>query len=337
MVKRAFMNNQTGQTRLRLLGPLGRWFVNPGSEEVGDGASWRIDWLRAVPYLAMHVLCLSVIWVGWSWTAVGVAAFLYGLRVFALTGFFHRYFAHRAFKTSRVCQFLFGLLGCTAVQRGPLWWAAHHRHHHAHSDDESDLHSPVQYSFLFSHTGWFLTPAADPVRWKMIPDLARYPELRFLDRFDLIVHLLFAAGLYGLGALLEAFAPGLGTNGMQMLVWGFFISTVLVYHVTFLVNSLAHRWGSRRYPTRDDSRNNLLVALLTFGEGWHNNHHRYPACARQGFRWWEVDVTYYLLVMMSWLGLIWDLKPVPRRVVEDRSQGSEEAVEPVGNACASVS
>ena len=333
------MSKQTGSSRKWLLGPVRHWFVNPMDEPAAAETSERIDWVRAIPFLAMHVLCLAVIWVGWSWPALAVAAFLYALRVFALTGFYHRYFSHRAFKTSRVCQFLFGLLGCTAVQRGPLWWAAHHRHHHAHSDEGSDLHSPVQHSFLFSHTGWFLTPAADRVRWKLIPDLAKYPELRFLDRFELIVHALFAAGLYGLGALLQAVAPSWGTSGLQMVVWGFLISTVLVYHVTFLVNSLAHLWGSRRYPTRDDSRNNLLVALLTFGEGWHNNHHRYPASARQGFRWWEVDITYYLLVVLSWLGLVWDLKPVPRRVLDDRGTEPEPepAAEATGNACASLS
>jgi stearoyl-CoA desaturase (delta-9 desaturase) len=331
------MTQPIGQKRHGVLTTVYRWFINPTTIEVPTGPrAWKVDWLRSLPFLLMHLLCVTVIFVGWSWTAVGVAAALYALRVFALTGFYHRYFSHKAFKTSRVFQFCGALLGCVAVQRGPLWWAAHHRNHHAHSDDEEDLHSPVQHGFLRSHVGWFLTPRAHPVNWKLIPDLAKYPELRFLERYESFVCLLFAAALYGLGALLEAVAPGLGTSGWQILVWGFFISTVAVYHVTFLVNSLAHLMGSRRFPTRDDSRNNLLVALLTFGEGWHNNHHHYPASARQGFFWWEIDITYYLLKMLSWVGLVWDLRGVPQRVLsKGRNNKVEAEPEPVGAGASS--
>jgi stearoyl-CoA desaturase (delta-9 desaturase) len=263
----------------------------------------------------MHVMCLAVIWVGWSWPAVAVAGLLYALRVFALTGFYHRYFSHRAFKTSRFCQFLFGALACSAVQRGPLWWAAHHRHHHAHSDDEEDLHSPRQHGFWWSHFCWFLTPKALPTKLKLIPDFAKYPELRFLDRFELLVPFLLAGCLFALGAGLDYLWPELGTGGVQMLIWGFFISTVAVYHVTYLVNSATHVFGRRRYQTKDDSRNNLWIALLTFGEGWHNNHHHYPNSARQGFFWWEVDITYYCLRLLSWLRLVWDLRPVPAHML----------------------
>src|SRR6267142_497001 len=258
------------------------WFVTPISQEAVAGPKGRrIDWVRGLPFIAMHVACLLVIWVGWSWPALAVAAALYCLRVFALTAFYHRYFSHRAFKTSRVSHFVFGFLGCSAVQRGPLWWAAHHRHHHAHSDEADDMHSPRQHGFLWSHFGWFLTPQALPVRWKLIPDLARCIELLLLDRFELVIPVVLAGMLYALGAVLGAYAPATGTSGWQMVVWGFFISTILVYHVTYFVNSLAHVWGPRRYVTKDDSRNNWLVALLTFSEGWHNNHHYYPASARQ--------------------------------------------------------
>ena len=276
-----------------------------------DTEAHRIDWLRMLPFIGMHIGCLGVIWVGWSPTAVSVAAGLYVLRMFAITGFYHRYFAHRAFRTSRVTQLVFAVLGATAVQRGPLWWTAQHRHHHAHADDAHDVHSPRRHGFLWSHMGWFMTRANFATRLERVPDLAKFPELRFLDRYDALVPLTLALLLYVTGIALEHGAPSLGTNGAQLLVWGFAISTVALYHVTFTINSLAHRIGWRRYATRDDSRNNAWLALLTFGEGWHNNHHHYPGAARQGFHWWEIDLTYYILLVLSALGLVWGLRPVP--------------------------
>jgi stearoyl-CoA desaturase (delta-9 desaturase) len=202
------------------------------------------------------------------------------------------------------------------VQRGPLWWAAHHRHHHAHSDRPGDPHSPAQHGFLWSHTGWFMAREHFGTRTALVRDLARYPELRLLDRFDIAVPFLLALALFAAGELLGVEAPWLGTDGWQLLVWGFCVSTVVLYHATFTVNSLAHRLGSRRYATRDDSRNNWFIALFTLGEGWHNNHHHYPLAARQGFYWWEIDLTYYALRLLALLGLVWDLKPVPLAVRE---------------------
>ncbi len=271
----------------------------------------RIDWLRALPFFGMHLGCAGVIWVGWSPFAVATATFLYALRMLAITGFYHRYFSHRSFKTSRAAQFAFALLGASALQRGPLWWAAHHRHHHVHSDRPGDTHSPAREGFWWSHVGWFLSRANFPTRHERVKDLARYPELRFLDRFDALVGVVLALGLYVLGAVLEQTAPALGVTGPQLLVWGFFISTVALYHATFTINSLAHRLGRRRFATADDSRNNFWLALLTFGEGWHNNHHHFPASARQGFYPWEIDVTYYFLKLLEATGLIWNLRPVP--------------------------
>jgi stearoyl-CoA desaturase (delta-9 desaturase) len=292
------------------------WFYQRDNEPTPDTEeSRRIDWFRAIPFIGLHVACLAVIWVGWSWPAVAVALGLYFARVFALTAFYHRYFSHRSFKTWRTVQFFFAALGCSSAQRGPLWWAAHHRHHHVHSDDEHDLHSPRRSGILYSHFGWFLTPRAEHTNYKLIPDFAKYPELRFLDRFDILAPALLALAMYGFGALLAWTFPESGVTGLQMLVWGFLISTVAVYHVTFLVNSATHLIGSRRYETKDDSRNSLVIALLTFGEGWHNNHHHYPNSTRQGFFWWEIDVSYYLLVFLSMLGLVWDLRPVPRKVL----------------------
>jgi stearoyl-CoA desaturase (delta-9 desaturase) len=205
-----------------------------------------------------------------------------------------------------------------AVQRGPLWWAAHHRHHHAHADEENDSHSPAQHGFWWSHVGWFMNRSNFRTRSELIRDLMRYPELRFLDRFDIVPPIALAALLFFGGNALSQAYPQLDTSGAQLLVWGFFISTVLLHHVTFTVNSLAHRFGRRRYATSDDSRNNWWIALLTFGEGWHNNHHHFPGSVRQGFYWWEIDLTYYLLRAMAACGLIWDLKTVPARFRDAR-------------------
>lgn len=271
---------------------------------------------RLIPYLILHLGCLGVFWVGWSWPAVAVAVALYAIRMFAITGFYHRYFSHRAFRTSRWFQFVMGVWGNLAVQRGPLWWAAQHRQHHAHSDGPEDPHSPHEHTVYWAHLGWLTARSNLYLDCRVVPDLARYRELVFLDRFESLVPLLLAAACYALGASLQAVAPQLHTTGPQMLVWGFFISTVVLFHATSCINSLAHLLGSVRFNTRDHSRNNLLLALLTFGEGWHNNHHYYPSSARQGFYWWEIDLTYYGLRLLQKLGLIWDLRPVPHRVLE---------------------
>jgi len=299
--------------RGRLRSALLRWFDTADTETAAAGAG-QVDWWRAAPFVAVHLACLGVLWVGVSATALGVAAALYVVRMFAITAFYHRYFAHRTFRTSRALQFTFALIGASSVQRGPLWWAAHHRRHHQHADTALDPHSPRLQGFLWSHVGWFLTAEGFRTDWQRIPDLARYPELRWLDRYDIVVPVALATLLFVAGWLLERYAPGLRTSGAQLLVWGFFVSTVVLFHVTVTINSLAHRFGSRRFATRDDSRNNLLLALLTFGEGWHNNHHFFPGSARQGFRWWELDLTYYGLRAMAALGLVQELRPVPARV-----------------------
>lgn len=295
---------------------LRHWFDTAASDEPLDASrADRIDWLRTAPFVALHLACLGVIWVGVSPVVLFVAAALYAVRMFALTGFYHRYFAHRTFRTSRAVQFAFALIGAACVQRGPLWWAAHHRTHHAHADTARDPHSPGLYGFLWSHMGWFLTPRGFRTEWKRVPDLAKLPELRWLDRYDAVVPVVLAAALYVLGVVLQQVAPRLGTSGGQMLVWGFFVSTVVLFHATVTINSLAHGCGKRRFDTRDDSRNNLWLALITFGEGWHNNHHFFPGSVRQGFRWWEIDLTWYGLRLMAALGLVHDLRPVPAWVL----------------------
>ena len=291
---------------------------NAASQQIAESEQTResIDYWRVIPFVLMHLACFALFWVGYSAFAIIFAIVLYALRMFAITGFYHRYFSHKAFQTSRFGQLLFAILGATAVQRGPLWWAAHHRHHHSHSDEETDAHSPVQHGFLWSHIGWFLSRTNFHTQLDRVKELAKFPELRFLDRFDVLIPTIFAIGIFGLGELLQKYAPGLGTNGWQLLVWGFVISTVVLYHATFSVNSLSHTWGKRRYATRDQSRNNFLIAIFTLGEGWHNNHHHYPGSASQGFYWWEIDFTYYGLRFLSSLGLIWNLRKVPIAIRE---------------------
>ena len=308
------------------LAAVAQWFDTDAAALRDDAGAERIDWLRVIPFIAMHAACIGVLWVGVSPIALAIAAALYALRMFALTGFYHRYFSHKAFKTSRAMQFLFALIGAMCVQRGPLWWAAHHRNHHRHADTAADIHSPLRHGFLWSHMGWFLTPRAFRTDWNAIPDLRRYVELRWLDRFDVAVPVLLAIGLFLLGHQLEHGQPQLHTSGAQLLIWGFFVSTVLLFHATVTINSLAHRFGTRRYDTADNSRNNWLLALITFGEGWHNNHHHFPGAARQGFRWWEFDLTYYVLRALAAFGLVWDLKPVPSAAsVSRRDSGAISA------------
>ncbi len=275
----------------------------------------EIDWLRVVPFVLLHLSCAFVLVVGWSWFALTVAFVAYAVRMFAITAFYHRYFSHRSFRTSRFMQFLFAVVGSSAVQRGPIWWASHHRAHHQHSDKSEDVHSPARDGFWWSHIGWILSRGNFRPRLELVQDLVRFPELRFLDRFDVVVPLLSLAGFYLLGEL--GAGLGLETSGAQIVVWGFCISTIVTYHITFSINSFAHRLGSRSYATGDDSRNNWLLSLLTFGEGWHNNHHRYPGSVRQGFLWWQADLSYYALRAMALLGLVWRLNPVPAHVVRE--------------------
>jgi stearoyl-CoA desaturase (delta-9 desaturase) len=289
------------------------WFDSDAAAR-GDDRARGVDWLRAVPFIGLHLGCLAAMWTGWSATAIGVAVALYALRMFAVTAFYHRYFSHKAFRTSRATQFIFALLAASAVQRGPLWWASQHRHHHVHADGEHDAHSPYRHGFLWAHLGWFLSRENFATRRELVPDLAKFPELRFLDRFDVLVPAALALALYGAGEWLAFASPELATDGAMLVVWGFCISTVVLYHATFTVNSLAHSVGSRRYASRDSSRNNWWLALLTFGEGWHNNHHHFPGAARQGFFWWEIDLTYFGLRLLAALGLVRDLRPVPAAI-----------------------
>ncbi len=257
----------------------------------------------SIGFLLIHLGCLAAVWTGVTWRAAVLASALYVLRIFAIGAGYHRYFSHRAFSTSRFCQFVLAFLAQTSAQRGILWWASKHRRHHRYSDTEDDVHSPVQRGFLYAHLGWIFVPSNDPTDFAAVRDLARYKELMWLDR-----HPYLPAALLASATWLLAGWPGLAV--------GFCWSTVAVWRATFCINSLAHVVGRQRYVTGDQSRNNWLLAVLTMGEGWHNNHHAHQASARQGFRWWEYDPTYYALRALACLGIIWELHLPPRALIE---------------------
>lgn len=261
------------------------------------------DLLHSLPFLLMHVAVLAVFFVPFSPWLAGLCAASYLIRIFGITVCYHRYFSHRSYRVNRFFQFCLAFIGGTAVQKGALWWAANHRHHHRFSDQPQDIHSPVQRGFWWSHVGWVLSAEHLPTRWDQIQDLAKFPELRFLNTYHLVPPVIYGAALYWLG-------------GMPAFIWGFVVSTVLVWHGTFTINSLSHVWGKRRYATTDDSRNNPWLAILTFGEGWHNNHHCYQSACRQGFFWWEFDPGYYSLKLMKLFGIAWDLRQPPMELLE---------------------
>jgi len=281
-------------------------------ENAAQDARERINWLSSTPFLAFHVLAVVALFTGVDRRSLLACGVLYFTRMFFITAGYHRYFAHRSFKAGRTVRFLLALGGTTAVQKGPLWWAAHHRRHHLYADTDRDPHSP-QRGFWWSHVGWILCDKYKSVDYSDIRDLARYPELRFIDRHYWI----------GPAAL---FAGCLLAGGYRGVLVGFFLSTVLLWHATFAVNSVAHLFGRRRYETNDTSRNSLVVALVTNGEGWHNNHHHYPTSARQGFFWWEVDVSYYLLCGLAAAGLVHDLRTPPQRILLAPESVRQESV-----------
>jgi stearoyl-CoA desaturase (delta-9 desaturase) len=272
-------------------------------------------------FVLVHLGCFAVFWSGVTERAVVLGLALYLLRMFAIGAGYHRYFAHRAYRTSRVFQFGLAFLAQTSAQRGILWWAANHRRHHRYSDTALDVHSPVVRGFLYAHVGWIFVPRNNDTDYAGVRDLARYPELRWLDRQPY------------LPAIVLGFVTWL-VAGWSGLVVGFCFSTVVLWHATFSINSLAHLLGRRRYVTGDQSRNNWLLALLTLGEGWHNNHHAYQASVRQGFRWWEYDPTFYVLRTLSWCGVVWDLHMPPSAVVRGEHKLGRVVIDKVASQLA---
>jgi stearoyl-CoA desaturase (delta-9 desaturase) len=237
--------------------------------------------------------------------------------MFAITGGYHRYFSHRSYKTSRVFQFILAVLGTSSAQKGPIWWASHHRHHHKHSDTPEDIHSPVVQGIYYAHLGWIMSSQFLQPRLELVKDLLAFPEIRWLEKYNMVPPVLLGVGTFFLGMWLELAFPELGTTRWQMLVWGFFVSTVLLYHGTFCINSFTHLIGKKRFKTTDESRNNFILALITLGEGWHNNHHRYPGSEPQGMYWWEIDISHYILKVLSWFGIVWDIRRHPERLYEE--------------------
>lgn len=275
---------------------------------------WRTDHgtltLNAFPFLFLQLSVLLAFTTYFSWTGVIVCLASYVIRMFAITGFYHRYFSHRTYRMGRVMQFLAAFLGATSTQKGPLWWAAHHRIHHKKSDTDADPHDSHK-GFWHSHWMWFLYRENDETHTEMIPELTRFPELRLLDKYWYVPSVMLGVGLYLVG-------------GWHWTVWGYFVSTFLLSNGTYTINSLMHYWGKQQYQTGDESRNHLLLALITLGEGWHNNHHRYQASTRNGFFWHEIDITYGILKMLSWIGLVHDLTPVPAKILEEGRYNREQ-------------
>jgi stearoyl-CoA desaturase (delta-9 desaturase) len=265
--------------------------------------------LSSVPFGLVHLACGLVVVYPPTWPLVTLAVGSYLLRMWAITAGYHRYFSHHAFRTSRAFQFVLALVGATAMQQGPLWWASWHRRHHKYADTADDPHSPVVRGFWHAHIGWIFDGMHDAPDLSNVRDLTRFPELRFLDRHSYLPLIAYAAGCFALA-------------GMAGVVWGFVVSTIGVVHATFLINSVAHVWGSRRWDTSDQSRNNAALAILTLGEGWHNNHHYYMSSARQGFLWWEVDASFYSIRLLEWLRLVWNVRvPPPAFLVARGAQG----------------
>jgi stearoyl-CoA desaturase (delta-9 desaturase) len=273
------------------------------AHEVPTDEDKFIPWLKVVPFASVHLAAVvGVVVLGWSWKGLALAVGLYYARMFFVTGGYHRYFSHRTYRTSRAMQLFLAIASMTSSQKGVMWWASHHRAHHKYSDQPGDVHSALRQGFFWSHVGWVLSRKYEPTDTTRVKDLAKYPELVWLDAWWWIPPTVFAVGLFLVG-------------GWFALVWGFFVSTTLLWHGTFTINSLTHMFGSRRYATTDNSRNSGILAAITMGEGWHNNHHYYQRATRQGFFWWEFDATYMILRLLALLGLVWDLHEPPAEIV----------------------
>jgi stearoyl-CoA desaturase (delta-9 desaturase) len=265
-----------------------------------------------VVFWAVQVSALLAFRVPFTWMMLGLWAASHFLRAIGLTLSFHRYFAHRAFQMNRGARFVWAFIGTAAMQKGPLWWAGHHVNHHKYADRDGDPHSPAISGVYYAHIGWFLNDArhdrieaSNPV----IRDFGKLPEIAWLDRYYAVPPLALAAAMYWIG-------------GLQWLVWGFCVPTMTLAHATFAINTVNHMFGSRRFETLDDSRNNVLTAVFAAGEGWHNNHHRYQRAARNGFYWWEFDPTWYAIRAMAAIGLAWDVRPVPVRIYAEARASS---------------
>jgi stearoyl-CoA desaturase (delta-9 desaturase) len=272
--------------------------------------------LQIAVFWTVQASALLVFAVPFRWAFVALWAASHFLRAIGLTLAFHRYFAHRAFKMNRAARFVWAFIGTAAMQKGPLWWAGHHVNHHRFADREGDPHSPMVSGFYYAHIGWFLNDskydsveASNPV----IRDFSKVPEIAWLEKYFFLPPLALAATMFLLG-------------GLPWLVWGFCLPTMTLAHSTFAINTVNHMFGSRRFETLDESRNNPLTAFFAVGEGWHNNHHRYQRAARNGFYWWEFDPTWYVIGAMGAVGLASEIQAVPPRIYEEARAGRKRRV-----------
>jgi stearoyl-CoA desaturase (delta-9 desaturase) len=283
---------------------------------------------QEIAFAIVHLIPLLALFTGATLFDWIVCAVLYLVRMFWVTGGYHRYFAHKSYKTSRFFQFIIAFMAQTSAQKGALWWAAHHRHHHRHSDTPADPHSMKIYGFWYSHIGWIVGPDFKETDYKTIGDYAKYPELVWLNKHYLIPPVTLAVLVAALGGIVNGGSITMMFThyGMSTLLIGFFLSTVILYHATFSINSIMHKFGFQRYESHDESRNSVWLALLTLGEGWHNNHHYYETASRQGFFWWEIDITYYVLRGLAAVGLIWDLKGVPKHIKYSKNKAHAAAL-----------
>lgn len=290
----------------------------PDVEEVRRFSARHLAFIS--PLVLIHLACGLVFVVGASRVAIIVFVLTGAAQLFGLTMGYHRLLSHRSFKTSRWFQFLLAVMGTLAGQNGPLWWVAHHIHHHRYADQDDDVHSP-RAGIFWSHMGWLFSPRIIPIRHELVTELARLPEMRLLQQYSFVVPLAYALMLYLLGAAWGRLDPAAGVSGTQLAFWGAVLSTACVLHVALSVGSVAHLYGTRPFATRDDSRNNVVLVLLLFGDGWHNNHHYCPSSARMGFRWWQIDPNYAMLRLLARIRVVWDLKAPPREAIRSPRLG----------------
>ena len=281
----------------------------------------KLSLIVSLPFLSVHIGAIYALTISPSPFALFMVFLMYFIRMFGITAGFHRLFSHRSFKTNRAFQFFLAYAATCSAQMGPIWWASHHRHHHKYTEQIEDPHTPTLKGFFWAHVGWIMSPVNSPTKEEYVGDLMKYPELKWLDKYHYFAPFSLVILLYGLGEFMAVNYAQYNTNGMELVLWGFFVSTVLLYHATFMVNSVCHVFGHRTYDTKDGSVNNFLVAILTLGEGWHNNHHAFPNSEKQGHKWYQIDISHYILWCLSKIGVVWKIRDVPEDSIKERLYG----------------
>lgn len=286
------------------------------------GFHWRkLDWTVVIGIVGMHLACIAAPFY-FSWSGLAVAAVLVWVTGgLGITLGYHRLLTHRSFKTPKWFEYFLAIVGCLSWQGGPAQWVGTHRLHHANSDNEHDPHSP-KHGFTWAHMTWCMHKEAEGARGEdAAKDLLRDVGLRFINRYFYVFQFLLIPILYGGGAL--AAHLGLPTSGLSWVIWGVCVRTVFVYHGTWFVNSASHTWGYRNFKTTDQSTNLWWVAMLSFGEGWHNNHHAYQRSAAHGLRWWEFDFTYLTIRFLGLIGLAHDIVLPEKKKLREQFAGTE--------------